>query len=430
MRNPAYTNHQNHLALIRKAIHAAADPALAVTRALSHDAGMIYVAGTPYTLPDAASLYLIAFGKASSAMTSAATGIVGNRLTAGVVSLPAGASLDMPGVDVFHGGHPLPDSGSIAAGRAIGSLLEHIRPDDLVLILISGGGSAMLEWPLEGINLADFRRLTGLLLQCGAPIEEINIVRKAISRIKAGGIARLAAPARCVSLILSDVVGDRLTAIASGPTVLRRVSHDDARQVLTAYHIWDRVPESIRDALSREQQAATTAPRPHNHLIGSNRLALTAALSAAEDLGFTSRIISRQMHGEARIAGARFARRILHATPGSCLIMGGETTVTIQGNGKGGRNQEFALAASLALPEKPPRVVMSLATDGVDGPTDAAGAVVTSETQRLAAGVGLDLHSALENNDSYSVLDPLNALIKTGPSGTNVNDIVIGLAYP
>lgn len=430
MRNPSYTDYRNHLAILRKAIHAAADPARAVRRTLSLEAGMVHVSGTPYPLPDHASLYLIAFGKASSAMAGTAADILGDRLSAGVVSLPAGGSLDVPGIDVFHGGHPLPDAGSIAAGRAIGSLLEQTRPDDLVLVLISGGGSAMLEWPMEGIELEDLRKLTGLLLQCGAPIEEINIVRKAISRIKAGGIARLAAPARCISLILSDVVGDRLTAIASGPTVLRRVSPDDARQVLEAYHIWDRVPQGIRDALSREPKPARAAPQPHNHLIGSNRLALNAAASAAEELGFTARIISRQMHGEARIAGARFARRILHASPGSCLIMGGETTVTIQGNGKGGRNQEFALAASLALPETPPRVVMSLATDGVDGPTDAAGATVTGETQRLAAKAGLDLHAALENNDSYAVLDPLNALIKTGPSGTNVNDIVIGIAYP
>jgi len=426
---PTYSAHRDHLNTIRRAIHAAADPAQAMERTLAVAPGQLLAGERSFPLKPTNALYLIAFGKASSAMTQAAINTLGDRISGGVVAIPSGGSLSAAGMRVFHGGHPLPDQGSLAAGKAVGELLARTHPGDLVLVLISGGGSAMLEWPLPGVQLQDLRRLTELLLQCGAPIEDINIVRKALSRTKAGGIARLAAPARCISLILSDVVGDRLTAIASGPTVLRRVTPEDARRVLMQYHIWDKAPDRIKSTLSLPLRSAVRSPRPHNVLIGSNRLALSAAAAAAEHLGFAPQIVSRQMHGEARSTAARFTRALLRVRPGTCLLMGGETTVTIQGTGTGGRNQEFALAASLLLPAQPPRAVMSLATDGVDGPTDAAGAIVTSETRQLAKAAHLDVEAALDNNDSYNVLDPLNALIRTGPSGTNVNDIVVGLTY-
>lgn len=426
---PAFEQYDKHMHAIRAAIYQAADPVLAVERALTCDAGGLVVSGKRYPLRPDGSIYLVAFGKASCSMASAAAKKLGARLKAGVASIPTGASLSLPHVEVFHGGHPLPDEGSLAAGQAVGRLLEHTSSGDLVLVLISGGGSAMLEWPREEIELDDLQVLTQLLLRCGAPIQEINIVRKAISRTKAGGVARLAAPARVVALILSDVVGDRLTAIASGTTVLRRVTAADARQVLNRYGILHEIPERVRVALSIDPPQSKPARMPGNHLVGSNRLGLAAAAAEAQKLGFKPCIVNTRMHGEARVVAVRFARRLARAEQGTCLLMGGETTVTLRGEGKGGRNQEFALAAGMVLPEKPHTAIMSLATDGVDGPTDAAGAVITSRLQEQAARAGVNLSHALADNNSYHALKTLDGLIHTGPSGTNVNDIVVGLVY-
>lgn len=426
---PVFEQHDEHLHAIQTAIHQAADPVLAVERALTSDAAGLVVNGKRYPLNPDASVYLVAFGKASCGMASAAAERLGHRLTAGVASIPAGARFSLSGIESYHGGHPLPTEGSLAAGRAVARLLERTRRGDLVLVLISGGGSAMLEWPLEGIRLEDLQALTQLLLHSGAPIEDINVVRKAISQIKAGGVARLAAPAQVVALILSDVVGDRLSAIASGTTVLRRVPAEDACQVLARYNILQKVPDRIRTALEAAPVHRTSARRPGNHLVGSNRLALEAASAQARALGFHPRVINTRMHGEARLVAEGFARRLARTEPGTCLLMGGETTVTIRGDGKGGRNQEFALAASMVLPDAPRTAIMSLATDGVDGPTDAAGAVVTSELRERAEAAGLNLADALAANNSYPALKRLGGLIQTGPSGTNVNDIVIGLVY-
>ncbi|MBN2555627.1 MAG: DUF4147 domain-containing protein [Anaerolineales bacterium] len=425
-----FQEHRNHLNAIHTAIHAAADPYLAVARVLSIKPGQLVIGDESVPHSMHASIFLVAFGKAAGGMVDAAYEKLGGRLTAGVASIPVGSTLSHPGLEVHYGGHPLPDRGSLAAGLAVGNLLAHTQPGDIVLVLISGGGSAMLEWPLAGIELNNIRVLTDLLLRSGAPIEEINVVRKAISRIKSGGIARLAAPAQVIALILSDVVGDRLTAIASGTTVLRRVSPESAKQVLKRYQIWEEVPQEIRTALTQAPGVSLSARRPINRLVGSNRLALDAAAEAARRLGFSPCIVSARMHGEARQIAARFAHQLIRAEAGTCLLMGGETTVTIRGEGQGGRNQEFALAASLVLSQAPGRVLMALATDGVDGPTDAAGAIVSSETCRNAKAAGVKLSIALSQNDSYPALRALNALIQTGPSGTNVNDVVIGLVYP
>ena len=287
----------------------------------------------------------------------------------------------------------------------------------------------MFERPRPGITLDDLQRISDLLLRSGAPIEDVNTVRRALSSIKAGGLARLAAPARCVSLILSDVVGDRLSTIASGPTVLQRALPGAAQDILERYDLWNVAPDSIRSALQQSPPAPLRAPRPIHVIVGNNRMVLEAARDRCEALGFPARILSRQMRGEARQVGRRFAARLKRAERPCAWLMGGETTATVVGSGKGGRNQELALAAAMVLDGAPNVALMALATDGMDGPTDAAGAIITGETVQRMHALGTDPQVTLAENDAYPALQACSALIHTGPTGTNVNDLVVGLVY-
>jgi hydroxypyruvate reductase len=315
-------------------------------------------------------------------------------------------------------------------------MLAETRRGDIVLALISGGGSAMLELLVGGVELEEMRALTRTLLLSGAPIEAVNTVRKTLSQVKAGGLARLAAPARVVSLILSDVVGDKISAVASGPTVLQYARPGEARAVLKRFVGWPDVPEQVRRALRRSVQAGSHVPRPRNILIGSNRQVVEAARRQAAEMEFAARTLTMRMRGEARDVGGRFGARLARIARGRlaaarplCLLMGGETTVTVRGPGQGGRNQELALGAMLALEGVAGVAVMALATDGVDGPTDAAGAVVSGESAARARLLGFDPLAALEANDAYPALDALGALLRTGMTGTNLNDLVVGLIY-
>ena len=433
-----FQDHPHHLQTIRRAALQAADPADAVRGHLR--LGRSALQAGPHRLPlePSARIWLIGLGKAAPAMSGAAAGVLGDRLAAGVATAarhgPQGkadpAAADPPDrVQFIPAEHPIPGPGSLRAGRAAAGLLSAAREGDLVLVLVSGGGSALMELPLPGIGLQDLRSLNRQLLASGADIAEINRVRRALSQIKAGGLARLARPALAVALILSDVVGDRLSLVASGPTVLVGRDPAGARQVLERRGLWLSASDPIRRALEVGRSAGHQARRPVNLLVGSNRLMLQAAAEAAAGLGFQVRILSRRMQGEARQVGIRFAARLRKAPPGSCLIMGGETTVTLHGTGRGGRNQELALAAGLELEGAAGRAIMSFASDGVDGPTDAAGAVVHGGLPGMARSLGLDLDAALEANNAYPVLQAVGALIHTGPTGTNLNDLVVGLAF-
>ncbi len=425
-----YDNHLNHLAIIRRAAMDAADPYAAVCRNLSIRGDELRVGDKTLSLNAISNIFLVALGKASPAMCLATTDALGDRVAAGVAAIPIGYENSLPNfIHIFPAGHPLPDEGSLAAGKAVAELLASTQASDLVLVLISGGGSAMLELPLEGVTLKDLRQLNTLLLRSGAPIEDVNTVRRALSQTKSGGVARMAAPAPVVSLILSDVVGDRLTAIASGPTVLRRVPPTAARAVLDQFGLWEQTPQSIRRALTHAGAYSARSRRPKNILIGSNRDVVHAAARAATALGFPTAILTHFMRGEAHEVGQRIARKLVRTDGPSCLLMGGETTVNVRGKGVGGRNQELALSAALELEGAPMSVLMSLATDGVDGPTDAAGAIVTGDTIPLARSRNLKPEYALAENDTYPILDALNALLRLGPSGTNLNDLVVGLKY-
>jgi hydroxypyruvate reductase len=391
----------------------------------------LLVAGRRYDLGAYERVVLLAAGKAAVPMTDALVDILGGRLTEGAVVTKVGHAQGWSrrAIQVVEAGHPVPDENSVRGGQVIAELAEMASADDLVICLISGGGSALLTHPVPGLSLDDLQAMTDALLRSGATIDEINAVRKHCSNIKGGNLARLVAPAQLVTLVLSDVIGDPLDVIASGPTVPDSTSVVDARQVLERYGIED---EGLMQETPKPGDAAFEGVQ--NVLVGSNRLAAQASADEARAMGFNTLLLGTYLEGEAREvakAAAALAKGV-HADghpvpPPACLVWGGETTVTVRGAGKGGRNQELALAAALALDGWSDVLVMALATDGTDGPTDAAGAIVTGETIRRAGELGLDARASLEANDSYHFFEALGDLIHTGPTGTNVNDLLFVL---
>jgi hydroxypyruvate reductase len=352
-----------------------------------------------------------------------------------------GHGLPLEHVQIHEASHPVPDERGIKGAEEILSLVNQAGERDLVLCPISGGGSALLVAPAEGVTLEDKQEVTRLLLACGADIHEINTIRKHLSRAKGGGLARFAYPATVISLILSDVIGDDLNVIASGPAVPDTSTFADTRRVLEKYDIWDRVPESvqsrIQQGLKGEIQDTPKAgdavfERCFSELVGTNIQALKAAGLKAEELGYRTLILSSTVEGEAREVAkvlTAIAREVRHSgnplSVPACILCGGETTVTIQGDGKGGRNQEFALASALRLDGMENIVVLAGGTDGNDGPTDAAGAVADGSTLARAQGQALDPLDYLSRNDSYNFFQPLEDLVITGPTRTNVMDVYL-----
>lgn len=391
---------------------------------------MLIVAGRRYDLTGFERVFVIGGGKAVIPMSDAITHILGEHMTEGVVVTKYGhtGTWSAPGLKVIEAGHPVPDENSVRGAGAVAAMADRATEHDLVICLISGGGSALLTLPVEGLTLAGFQSVTGDLLRCGATINEINAVRKHCSRIKGGNLARLADPAQLVTLILSDVIGDPLDVIASGPTVPDPTSLADARKVLGRYGVNE--PACLQES---PKAGDPIFEKVQNVIVGSNRVAALAATAKARDLGFNTLLLGTYLEGEAREVakvGAALAKSIRANNdpiePPACIVWGGETTVTIRGTGKGGRNQEMALAAALALDGWPGVLVMPLATDGTDGPTDAAGAIVTGDTIARANEQGLDAWAALDNNDCFHFFDALDppGLIRTGPTGTNVNDLL------
>jgi glycerate 2-kinase len=336
-------------------------------------------------------------------------------------------------------GHPIPDEAGVEGARAIAALLEDAHEDDLVVCLISGGGSALMTLPVDGVSLADMKALTDALLRRAATINEINTIRKHLDQLKGGNLAQLAAPATVVSLLLSDVVGNPLDVIASGPTVPDTSTFADAHGILERYGLLDEAPASVVEHLCRGMAGAIAdTPKPgdpifaqaQNVVVASNDLAARAAEQAAADQGLNPLVLSTYVEGEARevakvlvavgreiLASERPVRRP------ACVIVGGETTVTVRGDGKGGRNQEMALMAAISLEGIEDVNVVCLATDGTDGPTDASGALVDGTTVERGRALGLDPYDYLARNDAYLYFAPLNDLLLTGPTNTNVNDL-------
>lgn len=419
---PAFELHRTHLGLLRTAALDAVDPAAAVRRAIS-----------PNDYADADRIFVVGAGKAGVAMACAVSDLMGTRLTAGVVSVPRVPPCTPESVTFIAGGHPIPTDGSLSAGRAVADLLAQTTVRDLVIVLVSGGGSALLELPRPGLSLTDLRLTTNALLRCGAAIDEINRIRVPLSLLKGGGLIRLAYPARVLGLIISDVVGNRLDAIASGPTVFSPRSETDAGEILEKYNLHHTLPTRVVEYLTKKKADETDTPlsAADNRCIACNRCAGEAAAAASAALGFNAAFVADDWQGEAREVGRRFAGLIAEkkGKGPQCLIVGGESTVTLRGNGKGGRNQEAALAAAMAIEGRPNCVISAFATDGIDGPTTAAGAVVTGDTIARASSLGLDPQRHLDDNNTYPFFDRLGDLIITGHTGTNVNDLLFGLLY-
>jgi hydroxypyruvate reductase len=426
---------------------AAVEPAEAVRRHVRLEHDVLVVDGQRCELSQYRRLVVVGAGKASAPMAAGIEDLLGNRLPVeGVVSVRYGHAVPTRHVRIREAGHPVPDAAGVSATGEIVAALDGATEEDLVVCLISGGGSALMTMPVEGVSLADLQRTTDALLRCGATINEINVVRKHLDAIKGGGLARLAAPARLLTLILSDVVGNPLDAIASGPTVPDTSTFADAAGVLDRYGLWSGVAEGvvtrIRAGVAGEVADTPRAGDPlfentHTVVVGSNLQACEAAAAAARDLGMQAMVLTTFVEGEAREVG-RVLAGVLREIDASghplgrpcCVVAGGETTVTVRGQGRGGRNQELALAAATPLRGVDGVLLASVGTDGSDGPTDAAGAWVDGWTLARAAARNLDAGAALAHNDSYTFFEALGGshLIRTGPTQTNVNDLYVLLA--
>jgi hydroxypyruvate reductase len=329
----------------------------------------------------------------------------------------------------MEGGHPIPNQRSIEAGRAALELASKATPDDVLICLISGGGSALACAPVEGVDLDDLQRLNAQLLASGAGIEEINALRRQVDKLKGGGLAA-GTRAQVVALVLSDVMGNAVQHVASGPTALDVQNPEDPLAVQRKYSIDLPAAASRRTGLRKIGQTTAADGRVRNFVIGDVQTAARAALAQAEAEGFQGSLIDVKMRGEARQIGMQMGSRLADLASNArsrpfCLIGAGETTVSLQGKGRGGRNQEMALAAVETLTGAAEALLITLATDGEDGPTDAAGAVVTGETLRRGRELGLQVEEHLAENNSYSYFDALGDLLRTGPTGTNVSDLVL-----
>jgi hydroxypyruvate reductase len=399
------------------------------------------IGGASIELSKVHRIFVVGMGKASAKMAASLEEILGERITAGLVVTADGYEEATERIEIATAGHPIPDARGLRAARKIADIIDEASKEDLVIVLISGGGSALLTLPENDIDLSDLTSVNELLLKCGATIKEVNTVRKHLSQLKGGKLARRAFPARVITFILSDVVGNPLDVIASGPTVGDPTTFNDALEILQRYQLWNKIPTPVRERVEAGISGKIEeTPKPDdvifeqvtNMIIGSGVVAAEAALKEAERLGYHSSLLTSTLEGEAREVGkvlASVAREeACHGRPlplPALLLAAGETTVTVNGTGKGGRNQELALSAAIGIKGLRSVIITSLGTDGRDGPTDAAGAMVDGETIDRINKTGLSPDECLEQNDSYHALKASGDLIKLGPTGTNVADLFI-----
>jgi hydroxypyruvate reductase len=415
------------------------DPVEAIQRHTRLEKDLLFIGDRQFNLKDYDRILVVGAGKAAAPMAKTVEDLLGGLISDGVVVVKDEHGLPLEKIKVCEASHPVPDKRGVQGTEEILSLVENAGERDLIICLISGGGSALLIAPVEEISLEDKQNATKLLLACGATIHEINTVRKHLSRAKGGRFAQMANPATITSLILSDVVGDDLDVIASGPTVPDSSTFEDAEQILKGYGIWDQLASSVRNHIGKGSSGQIEdTPKSDNPaflkcsqvLVGTNLHALKAAGEAAESLGYRPLILSSKVEGEAREVAKFYtaiAKEILESDyptePPVCVLAGGETTVTLRGDGRGGRNQEFALAAALAIEGCDDVIVLSGGTDGTDGPTDAAGAIADGTTVARARENGMNPKDFLQRNDSYNFFQKLDDLVITGPTRTNVMDL-------
>ncbi len=419
----------------------AARPETCVSEALQAAGDGFTVDGARYATPG--RLIVVGAGKAGAAMAQTVERILGDRISTGRVVTKHGHRLPTRRIEILEAGHPVPDAAGVAAAMKVREMVRGLSSDDVVLCLISGGGSALLPAPADGVTLDDKQAVTSRLLRAGADIRELNAVRKHLSAVKGGRLMEWAAPARVVSLVMSDVIGDPMDFIASGPTAPDSTTFADALEIVRNYGI--EVPASVRERFERGARGAIPdTPKPgdamferaHNHIVANNRRLVAAARAKAERLGFRTLILSTEVEGEARDVGAFFASVAREIGVGgnpaaapACILAAGETTVTVRGSGRGGRNQEMALAWALRMRGwTRPVCFASVATDGTDGPTDAAGGLVDPDTCTRRGGGDRAAETSLRSNDSYTFLEAAGDLIRTGPTRTNLMDLQILLA--
>lgn len=423
----------------------AADPKESIKSKVKVTDSILMVGKHRFDLSKFKRLYVVGGGKAGGKMAEALESIFGNRISDGIVNIPYDSGpYKTCKIKLHEAGHPIPDDSGMKGAKEILDIVSDAEKNDLIICLISGGGSSLMPLPRGRITLAAKRQVTDALLKSGATINEINTVRKHISKFKGGWLARKAYPATIINLILSDVIGDPLDFIASGPTVPDSTTFSDAVEILKRYGLWENMSQSVKTVLVDGQKGLIPETpkhgdkafkKVHNVVIGSNRLATLAACSSLRRAGLRSLLLTSFLEGEAKHVGTMLASIAEEvevsgnplAKPCS-IVAGGEATVTVVGDGKGGRNQEIALSAALKISGMEGVVIASISTDGIDGPTDAAGAVADGKTVLRSEEHGLDAKSFLNDNDSYSFFSKLGDLIFTGLTGTNVNDVSVIVA--
>ena len=421
----------------------AVEPGAAVKRYCRLVKENLSVGEKTYNLSRIKNTIVIGAGKASAPMAAAIEDLLGDRISNGIVNVKYGHTDDLKSVKLIEAGHPVPDENGQEGARAILDLAGIAGKDDLIICLISGGGSALLPLAASDLTLKDKQDTTNVLLACGATIHEINAIRKHLSSVKGGQLAQAAYPAALVSLMLSDVVGDDLDVIGSGPTVPDSSTFSDCAGIFSKYNITDQLPKPVIDHIQAgisgkipetPKKGDKVFNKTHNQVIGSNIDAISIARKKADELGYHTLILSSMIEGETRDVArvhAAMAKEVLKTgnplPKPACILSGGETTVTLRGRGLGGRNQEFVLAAAIDIAGHENITLLSAGTDGNDGPTDAAGAIVDSNTVKKAARMQLNPHTYLSNNDAYHFFQKTGELFITGPTNTNVMDLRVML---
>ena len=426
--------------LVNRAIESA-NPSSKMWSRVRIDGKRLKIGTYEFDLSEVGKIIAVGGGKASGNMAEVLEKIFGDRITGGVVNVPEGTASGYRTrkIKLVEAGHPLPTEAGVKGTEEMIDLVSGLEPQDLVVCLLSGGGSALITLPAEGISLDELRETTQLLLKSGAMIQEVNATRKHLSRIKGGQLAKAAHPARVITLLISDVVGDRLDTIASGPTSPDPTTFSDALAIIEKYGLIDKVPKNILKHLKKgAEEKVPETPKPVEkyflntfyEIIASNADAIRAAMEVGKSHGFNVSILTTTMQGEAREVGAHFvtiAKSVMKTSKPvsrpALLISGGETTVTVKGEGTGGRNQELVLSAAIGISGLENATAASFSTDGIDGPTNAAGAVADGFTLERARHLKLDSVAYLERNDSYSFFKELGDLLVTGPTGTNVMDV-------
>lgn len=423
----------------------AADPKEIIKSKVTAKGDTLTIDSHKFDLKKFKHVYVVGGGKASGAMAEALESILGRHILKGIVNVPYGNCSYRTGrIKLHEASHPIPDDAGMKGAKEMLDLVSHAKKDDLIICLISGGGSSLMPLPRGKVTLEDKRRVTDALLKSGATINEVNTVRKHISDFKGGWLAKKAYPATIVNLILSDVIGDPLDFIASGPTVPDSTTFSDAIEILKRYRLWEGMPQPVKKVLIDGQEGnIPETPKKgdkvfkkvYNIVVGNSRTAASATFNKLQQAGLRSLLLTSSLEGEARHVGTVLASIAKEVEASGCplpkpcgLVAGGETTVTVVGRGKGGRNQEIALSAALRISGMDGVVIASLSTDGIDGPTEAAGALVDGKTVARSKECGMDVKSSLAKNDSYSFLSKLGDLVFTGLTGTNVNDVSVIVA--